>query len=515
MKCPPSPNRRGTLHFLMVGLSRLVDLVPSPANLASTPINSTPPEILEQILKYAVQSLLTRHDQPRTNHRDLHSFSLVCKKWYRLIHSTPSFWTDINTLHPPWVLNILLSRTGAFMPLDIHGYSVKLGRTLYSYRRLSQELHRTRSLHQHLDAEEWPNMQDILLHEFPSLEALSITLSRSRVTQVTKTSPLLLDGSFGGKRPHRLQRLWLEGVRISWDSSLLTNLTHLRLKCQVRPTVAQVFTVLGNMPTLGCLTLSYSLPADWTPSLDILPNMRLPQLKYLKLHDNLSWCAAFLQRVDIRPEVLSIQGTHYDTDTPALLSLCATRLQSFLEGNPIQRFRVRAEPRMCAFKAEVGPDHAPKTTFSIILDSLRFSRSDAESLLVSVVFDLQVILKNVHTLSVDAPEGFALSRRLWDTYLTKSLPSLEKIVLCENAAQNFVETMGDAVGLRARAQSSLGDTTADPRDGSPPSMSYRVFLLLRGMEQNSEAGQSSTGFLKKASALSSFNWSKKVPTCWT
>ncbi|KAJ8699000.1 hypothetical protein PTI98_005640 [Pleurotus ostreatus] len=169
----------------MAAPPRLTDLAPSPASLALTPINSAPPEVLEQILKYAVQSLLTRHDQPRTNHRDLHSFSLVCKKWYRLIHGTSSFWTDINSLHPPWVLNILLSRAGAFVPLDIHGYSVKPGRTLYSYRRLSQELHRTRSLHQHLDAEEWTSMQAILFHELPLLEALSITLSRSRVVQPT------------------------------------------------------------------------------------------------------------------------------------------------------------------------------------------------------------------------------------------------------------------------------------------------------------------------------------------
>lgn len=353
-------------------------------------------------------------------------------------------------------------------------------------------------------------MQDILLHEFPLLEALSITVSRSRVMQVTKTTPLLLVGSFGGKRPHRLQTLWLEGVRISWDSSLLTNLTHLRLKCQVRPTVAQLFTALRNMPTLKCLALSYSLPTDWTPGPNVLPNVGLPQLEHLKLHDKLTWCAAFLQRVDMRPEVLSIQGTHYDTDIPALLGLCATRLHSFLEANPIQRFRVRAEPRMCVFKAEVGSDHGPKPTFSVILDSLGFAHSDAEALLVSVVFDLEIILKNVHSLSVDAPEGFALSRRLWDAYLTKSLPSLKKIVLCGNAAQSFVGMMGDAVGLRARAQSSLGDTTTAPRDSSPP-ISRRVFLLLRGTEDPPEVGRSSTDPLMKANASSNSDWSKEVP----
>ncbi|KAL4264887.1 F-box domain-containing protein [Pleurotus pulmonarius] len=494
----------------MTALPRLIDLAPSAVRMTSTPIDSAPPEILELILKYAALSLLTRHDQPRTNHRDLHSFSLVCKKWYHLIHGTPSFWTDINSLHPPWVLNILLSRAGGFVPLDIHGYSVKLGRTLYSYRRLSQELHRTRSLHQHLDAEEWAGMQDILLHEFPLLEALSITVSRSRVIQVNKTIPLLLGSSFRGKRPRHLQKLWLEGVRISWYSDLLTNLTHLRLKCQGRPTVTQLFTALQNMPTLKCLALSYSLPTDWTPGPDVLPNVGLPHLEVLKLHDNLNSCAAFLQRVDVRPKVLSIQGTHYDVDIPALLALCATRLQSFSEANPIERFRVHAEPRMCVFKAGVGPDHAPKTTLSIIFDSLGFTHSDAESLLVSVVFDLQIILKNVHSLSLDAPEGFALSRRLWDTYLTKSLPSLKKIVLCGNAAQSFVETMGDAVGLRARAQSSLSDTTT----ASSP-ISRRVFLLLRSTEDTSEVGRSSTNAPMKANASSSFNWSKEVPTCQT
>jgi hypothetical protein len=158
----------------------------------------------------------------------------------------------------------------------------------------------------------------------PRLESL-------RLWPEDRRPALVLPEPVLGNSTPRLRHLALWDCMFSWDTPLLTRLTHLELhRVATLPTMTQVLTVLDNVPLLRTLILEDSCPVVPPDIVRFGPADRvasLQQLSVLNVSGNIQECANLLNHLSYPPSAamkLSC-SRHPESDFDSLLHLLSAK----------------------------------------------------------------------------------------------------------------------------------------------------------------------------------------------
>jgi hypothetical protein len=172
-------------------------------------------------------------------------------------------------------------------------------------------LSRTRILHFRAKPDAMDRLLDKLRSPAPLLESLRLC-----VPNYTNAFIILQEDAFDNTTP-RLRQVELSQCRFSWDTPLLSALTHLALHhVNITPTMDQLLSVLRKMPLLQTLILVGSCPVSNSAAERVVT---LSQLSNLELSSPVLRCANLLNHISHPPNArLKLKCA---SDTSAYLDL--------------------------------------------------------------------------------------------------------------------------------------------------------------------------------------------------
>lgn len=276
------------------------------------PISHLPPEILSKIFS-SCASESTDHKHPL----DWIRVSHVSRHWRAVALTSPNLWGAIVFSRPKWVEEMIKRSKMASLIIkaDLTWVTPKILESVQIALRHSSRIHELALIASSTTLDKLFDNSPINL---PNLHSLSLAVPRKERFGIPFGYILpetVLDGDF----PY-LRRLELTKCNISWDSSLLSNLTHLKI-CDVssvaRSTTSQVLDALERTAALEVLDLHEALPL--VPDEAILPLpvdriVALPRLSHLAISSSVPECANLLQRITI-PDTATIKLVCKGTDT--------------------------------------------------------------------------------------------------------------------------------------------------------------------------------------------------------
>lgn len=277
-----------------------------------TPISHLPPEILSKIFFHCA-SESTDHKNPL----DWIKVSHVSRHWRAVALTSPSLWGAIVFSRPKWVEEMIKRSKMASLIIkaDLTWVTPKILESVQIALRHSSRIHELALIASSTTLDKLFNKSPINL---PNLRSLSLAVPRKERFDISFGYILpetILDGDF----PY-LRRLELTKCNVSWDSSLLNNLTHLKI-CDVssvaRSTTSQVLDALERMTTLEVLDLHEALPLVPDEVVQPLPVDRVvafPRLSHIAISSSVPECANLLQRISI-PDIATIKLICKGTDT--------------------------------------------------------------------------------------------------------------------------------------------------------------------------------------------------------
>ncbi|KAJ8489364.1 hypothetical protein ONZ45_g13621 [Pleurotus djamor] len=255
---------------------------------------------------------------------DLQRLALVCKGWYNVISSTPSFWTtsakgaDLNGLAEH--LSHTANATLRFIPFELADKPLPRA----SLDLILSQRHRFGTISLSLSTPDLPLFFEILTHAAPDLHDLTLYVGEPQ------EEPSFLPVSlFQGSRPLLLKRLTLSGLRISWTSpGLSSNLTELYLGSQARfSSYDEFFDLAGRLKSVHALTLFNCLPL---PTIDSACKIKLPNLSRLTLTDDADIMIGALKSFAVSLCFLSVTCRLNTPQTQVILDECIRLLDPYL-----------------------------------------------------------------------------------------------------------------------------------------------------------------------------------------
>ncbi|KAJ8519335.1 hypothetical protein ONZ45_g3702 [Pleurotus djamor] len=250
--------------------------------------------------------------RPLDAHR-LTNLRLVCKEWNAIIQSSPLLWRAFSPIDPLRTIQKVLEHTGDNIPLMIsHKYSPSSSQLTSpdAVKLVFSQLHRTTDLHICLKISKWIAARSVF--EFNTnaslLEWLEIHASHFEVPHrywSVDPSPQGLRHELQlRKLPSlpRLQKLFLSGIKLPEQITLLPHLVslHLEAQGQAGKSVEDLLEALRYMPSLQSLRLNYCPVA-----LVSLPFLRSVHI----IDENVRACANFLKSLQAELTWLHIPYT--------------------------------------------------------------------------------------------------------------------------------------------------------------------------------------------------------------
>ncbi|KAJ8508837.1 hypothetical protein ONZ45_g8935 [Pleurotus djamor] len=255
---------------------------------------------------------------------DLQRLALVCKGWYNVISSTPSFWTtsakgaDSDGLAEH--LSHAANATLRFIPFELADRPLPRA----SLDLILSQHHRIGTMSLSLSASDLSFLFEKLPHNAPELDDLTLYVGEPQ--EEPSLLPVTL---FQGSHPLLLKRLTLSGLRISWTSpGLSCTLTDLYLGSQTRfPSYDEFFKVAGRLKNVHTLTLFNCLPL---PTIDNACKIKLPKLSHLTLKDDSDIIIGALKSLAVSLCYLSVTCRLNTPQIQVILDECIRLLDPYL-----------------------------------------------------------------------------------------------------------------------------------------------------------------------------------------
>ena len=261
---------RSIIDRNIAGLEDRVRALKSRRNELS-PISRLPVEILCNIFfliddNYGYPSL---HPDPWTN------FSRVSQHWRSSALSAPELWANIPLNHSRWAQEMLMRSKMA--KLTIRPRYLFERSSIETFRSCLYEMNRVEEISIIVSGWTWED----IFHGLPPKSAPQLhTLSFQNYLTTTFSIPedFLYDTDL-------LRHAELIDCKISWDSRLLTGLTHLTLieSLKANSSINQFLHALQRMPALTNLRLIDSIPDDTEGPSTYHPVVDLPCLRALTI----------------------------------------------------------------------------------------------------------------------------------------------------------------------------------------------------------------------------------------
>ena len=252
-----------------------------------SPISRLPVEILCNIFKFSLTKSPTRTPESWTN------FSQVSQHWRSSALNAPELWTNIPLCYSRWAKEMLIRSKMAKLTIRFNPSESPAASDYKTFETVRSCLY------------EMNRVQEI---KFTSIAASTL---EETFRDIPKSAPQLhtlyirpssgmafsIDEDFLYDTEH-LQRVELANCKISWDSWLLTGLTHLCLEDSLtaNSSIIQVLQALQRMPALTNLLLKDSIPDD-SEGLFSYAVVDLPCLRFLTISSGVSALTAFLRHI--------------------------------------------------------------------------------------------------------------------------------------------------------------------------------------------------------------------------
>ena len=269
------------------------------------PISRLPPEVLCNIFSFI--ETYTGGQGWRPGPEAWVSFSRVSQHWRSLALSAPELWTNIPLNYPRWAEEMLRRSKMANLTIQVD----------FAYQSTHTRV---------LDSIKSCLSQMIRLEEIKISGAGGLTLARL-FEDLPKSAPQLrafhmasLPVNMSGPAftihedflsdTERLKRVHLVKCKISWDSPLLTGLTHLTLHDSLKDdgnsSIIQVLHALQRMPALANLDLENSIPHDsgGLSTYPVSPVVQLPCLEVLRISSGVGAVTTVLRHITFPASVV-------------------------------------------------------------------------------------------------------------------------------------------------------------------------------------------------------------------
>jgi hypothetical protein len=288
-----------------------------------SPISRLPAEILCNIFSL---SFFWKPDY-WTNFSQV-NFSQVSQHWRSLALSVPELWTDIPLTYPRWAQEMLIRSKKAKLTFQSRSsFNASNSKVIETLRSCFCEMNRVVELN--LFTIPGLILEEIFPKSAPQLRTLRIGSHSYVGAGCSIPEDFLYD-------TERLQRVELINCKISWDSRLLTGLTHLTLEhsLNAKCSIIQLLHALQRMPALTELRLKNSIPKD-SEGLSTYPVVDLSCLQVLHIASGVGALTTVLRHINIPPSTTwnltcrGNQSTEIDI-TKNFLSVIATKLLSSL-----------------------------------------------------------------------------------------------------------------------------------------------------------------------------------------
>ncbi|KAJ8519152.1 hypothetical protein ONZ45_g3873 [Pleurotus djamor] len=253
--------------------------------------------------------------------KSLLRIALICKYWYNLIVSTPTFWNVLGNETNPASFRLHLSHAGKNAP-------IRFIRTLFTRQGLPSgfvkpilaEFHRLEEFKTAIFPCDIPLFL-AKVADAASLKDLELVVGRGAQDQPKSLE--CPDISTGGSSPPFLRTLSLSGIRVPWTSPLLSpNLTSLCLDSQVRfQSYRELHNVFHVLRELKSLVLHECLPPPRTGNTLGL-SLDLPKLRFLTLRDDVEQSTRLLCHLRAALFEVNILGNTVMAMIPPMIKEC-------------------------------------------------------------------------------------------------------------------------------------------------------------------------------------------------
>ena len=222
-----------------------------------SPISRLPVEILCDIFSFTQAEDLARRPESWI------SFSQVSQHWRSSALCAPALWTNIPIHNPHWAQEMLIRSKEAKLTiradLSLRGVN-QLSNTIKTVRSCLYEMNRVEEIDVDIIAISGSILEEIFRHVPKSAPQLHTLCLASRFYH----GPVFSIHEDFLYNTDRLQRVKLINCEISWDSRLLTGLTHLFLQNSLKANSSMIefFHAIQQMPALTDLQLEDSIPDD-------------------------------------------------------------------------------------------------------------------------------------------------------------------------------------------------------------------------------------------------------------
>ena len=238
------------------------------------PISCLPPEILCNIFSLIEDRSTPESIGPirsRGSPESWISFSQVSGYWRSLALSAPELWTNIPFNYPCWTQEMLTRSKMAKLTIRVDvGYQSTDPRVLDSIKSCLQTADRLGEINISTPSE---SILKKLFQDLPSKSAPQLHTFRIVLPPIFSGQAFTIHEDFLSNT-ERLQSVHLVNCRISWDSRLLTGLTHLTLHDSLKDnatfSINQFLYALQRMPALTNLILKIrfrTTQEDYPPTL--------------------------------------------------------------------------------------------------------------------------------------------------------------------------------------------------------------------------------------------------------
>ncbi|KZT26651.1 hypothetical protein NEOLEDRAFT_198264 [Neolentinus lepideus HHB14362 ss-1] len=228
----------------------------------------------------------------------------VCKHWREVALNCASLWHYIEFVSPKWTAEMLKRSKNAAIVVKAD-LTYRTPNFASIVQQALEHVHRIKELDLVAPQQTLCRLAGTLTRPAPHLE--SLRLSSQRLSAYLDTIYRVPDSLFKSTAP-RLRRLELVNCEIDWNSSFLTNLTHLHLdKASAndpgRPMMSQFLKVLSNTPHLQSLRLKHSTPLDPENAAGDIDRVDLMSLSKVVINDRPENTAGLLNRLNMPHDV--------------------------------------------------------------------------------------------------------------------------------------------------------------------------------------------------------------------
>jgi len=270
----------------------------------------------------------------------------ITRLWRTIAESCPALWSKPEFTKTEWAYEMIKRSKMAPLTIEVNSNYWLTPRVVDAVGEGLKHLSRINEIHLSASRDNMDKLLSGINRPAPFLRTLFLDIGRSDYYYHSRAEPYILPEDFLGGDAARLSHIELSRCHLHWDSSLLRNLTYLKVHNPgpPGPTLDQFVNALAGMSQLEVLDLENTLPANADTDSPEKPHVSLPNLRKLRAVGNLIECSILLEHVYI-PSSTVIQIIAKCSEPPEIGSVTLGLINQVCQRLPVTRDSANATAR--------------------------------------------------------------------------------------------------------------------------------------------------------------------------